>query len=152
VLIGSDLRVEGSDRIFAIGDIALYEREPCPQLSAPAIQQGRHAAQQVVHLVRGEPTQPFSYHDKGTMATIGRRSAVVQLAKGVRFTGTLAWLAWLGLHLFYLLGGRNRIETLINLSWRYLAWGHGGGVIVGDEPPEPLPRERQVVDAPTGNP
>jgi NADH:ubiquinone reductase (H+-translocating) len=152
LLVGPDLRVEGSDRIFAIGDIALYERDPCPQLSAPAIQQGRHVAQQVVHLVRGEPTQPFSYHDKGTMATIGRRSAVVQLAKGVRFTGTLAWMAWLGLHLFYLLGGRNRVETLINLSWRYLAWGHGGGVIVGDEPPEPLPGERQAVDAPTGNP
>jgi NADH:ubiquinone reductase (H+-translocating) len=75
------------------------------------------------------------------MATIGRRSAVVQLARGERITGTLAWFAWLGLHLFYLLGYRNRISTLINLSWRYLAWGHGGGVIVGDEPSEPLPSE-----------
>ena len=63
---------------------------------------------------------------------------MVQLPRGVRFTGTLAWLAWLGLHLVYLLGGRNRISTMINLSWRYIAWGHGGGVIVGDEPPEPL--------------
>jgi NADH:ubiquinone reductase (H+-translocating) len=78
------------------------------------------------------------------MATIGRRSAVVQLAHGARITGTLAWLAWLGLHLFYLLGGRNRVATLINLSWRYIAWGHGGGVIVGDEPEEPLPAEAQA--------
>jgi NADH:ubiquinone reductase (H+-translocating) len=139
VLVGPDLRVEGSDRIFALGDIGVYEKEPYPQLSAPAIQQGKHAAEQVVHLVRGEPTQPFRYHDKGTMATIGRRSAVVQLAIGVRFTGTLAWLSWLGLHLFYLLGGRNRISTLINLSWRYMSWGHNGSVIVGDEPTEPLP-------------
>ena len=145
LLVGSDLRVEGSDRIFAIGDIALCEQDPSPQLAQPALQQGKHAAEQVAHLVRGEPTQPFRYHDKGMMATIGRRSAIVQLPQGLRFTGTLAWLAWLGLHLVYLLGGRNRVSTLINLSWRYLAWGHGGGVIVGDEPDQPLPGEAQAI-------
>jgi NADH dehydrogenase len=145
LLVGPDLLVEGSDRIFAIGDIALNQQDPTPQLAQPAIQHGRHAAEQVVHLVRGEPTQPFRYHDKGTMATIGRRSAIVELPQGLRFTGTLAWLAWLGLHLLYLLGGRNRVSTLINLSWRYLAWGHGGGVIVGDEPDQPLPREAQAI-------
>ena len=145
LLVGSDLRVEGSDRIFAIGDIALNQQDPSPQLAQPAIQHGRHAAEQVVHLVRGEPTQPFRYHDKGTMATIGRRSAIVELPQGLRFTGTLAWLAWLGLHLLYLLGGRNRVSTLINLSWRYVAWGHGGGVIVGDEPDQPLPGEAQAI-------
>ncbi len=138
LLVGSDLRVEGTDRIFATGDIALDQENPSPQLAQPALQEGRHAAEQIVHLVRGEPTQPFHYHDKGTMATIGRRSAVVELARGARITGTLAWFAWLGLHLFYLLGNRNRIATLINLSWRYIAWGHGGGVIVGDEPTEPV--------------
>jgi NADH:ubiquinone reductase (H+-translocating) len=147
LLVGSDLRVVGSDRIFAVGDIAVYEHDPSPQLAQPALQEGRHAAEQVVHLMRGEPTQPFSYHDKGMMATIGRRSAVVELPGGVRFTGTLAWLAWLGLHLLYLLGGRNRVTTFINLSWRYLAWGHGGGVIVGDEPAEPLPGEAQAIAA-----
>jgi NADH dehydrogenase len=147
VLVLPDLRVVGSDRIFAIGDIALREQDPDPQLAQPALQQGKHAAEQVLHLVRGEPTQPFRYHDRGIMATIGRRSAVVQLPVGVRFTGTLAWLAWLGLHLIYLLGGRNRITTMINLSWRYLAWGHGESVIVGDEPTEPLPGEKQAVDA-----
>lgn len=139
LLVGPDLRVEGTDRIFACGDIAISKENPSPQLAQPALQEGRHAAAQVVHLVRGEPTEPFRYHDKGTMATIGRRSAVVQLAGGTRFTGTLAWLAWLALHLLYLLGNRNRIATMINLSWRYIAWGHGGGVIVGDEPAEPLP-------------
>jgi NADH:ubiquinone reductase (H+-translocating) len=142
VLVGPDLRVEGSDRVFAIGDIALHATEPSPQLAQPAIQEGRHAAEQVVRLVRGEPTRPFSYHDKGMMATIGRRSALVQFPKGMRITGTLAWLAWLGLHLMYLLGNRNRVATIINLSWRYIAWGHGGGVIVGDEPAEPLPGEK----------
>ena len=139
LLVGSDLRVQGSDRIFATGDIALNQENPSPQLAQPAIQEGRHAAEQVVHLMRGEPTEPFHYHDKGTMATIGRRSAVVQFPRGTRITGTLAWFAWLGLHLVYLLGNRNRAATLINLSWRYIAWGHGGGVIVGDEPTEPLP-------------
>jgi NADH dehydrogenase len=148
LLVGADLRVHGSDRIFAIGDIALHEEEPSPQLAQPALQEGKHAAAQIVHLVRGEPTETFHYHDKGTMATIGRRSAVVQLAHGIRITGTLAWLAWLALHLVYLLGGRNRVATMINLSWRYIAWGHGGGVIVGDEPTEPLsspPGERPPV-------
>jgi NADH:ubiquinone reductase (H+-translocating) len=145
LLVGSDLRVEGSDRIFAIGDIALHQQDPSPQLAQPAIQHGKHAAKQVAHLVNGEPTQPFRYHDKGMMATIGRRSAIVQLPQGVRFTGTLAWLAWLGLHLLYLLGNRNRVATLINLSWRYLAWGHGGSVIVGDEPDTPLPGEAQAI-------
>jgi|SRR5579875_135250 NADH dehydrogenase len=141
ILVGPDLRVQGTDRIFAAGDIALDPEHPSPQLAQPALQEGRHAAAQVLRLIRGEQTEPFHYHDKGTMATIGRRSAVVQLARGERVTGTLAWLAWLGLHLFYLLGYRNRISTLINLSWRYIAWGHGGGVIVGDEPSEPLPSE-----------
>jgi NADH dehydrogenase len=145
LLVGSDLRVEGSDRIFAIGDIALNQQDPSPQLAQPAIQHGKHAAEQVARLVKGEQTQPFRYHDRGTMATIGRRSAIVQLPQGVRFTGTLAWLAWLGLHLLYLLGGRNRVATLINLSWRYLSWGHGGGVIVGDEPDTPLPGEAQSI-------
>jgi NADH dehydrogenase len=138
LLVGSDLRVQGSDRIFAAGDTALDQQNPSPQLAQPAIQEGRHAAAQIIRLLHGEPTEPFKYHDKGTMATIGRKSAVVQLPHDIRITGTLAWLAWLALHLVYLLGGRNRVATLINLSWRYIAWGHGGGVIVGDEPTEPV--------------
>jgi NADH dehydrogenase len=134
ILVGPDLRVHGQERIFAVGDIAVNPDDPTPQLAQPAIQMGKHAARQIARLADGQPTVPFKYHDKGTMATIGRKSAVVQLPKGLKIRGTLAWLAWLGLHLVYLLGGRNRISTLINLSWRYLAWGHGGGVIVGDAP------------------
>jgi NADH dehydrogenase len=141
VLVDADLRVQGADRIFAAGDIALHADNPSPQLAQPALQEGRHAAEQILRLIAGQPTVAFSYHDKGIMATIGRRSAVVQLPRGTRFTGTVAWLAWLGLHLVYLLGYRNRIATLTNLSFRYLTWGHGGGVIVGDEPTEPLPGE-----------
>jgi NADH dehydrogenase len=137
--VGPDLRVTGQDRIFATGDVALIEGQPLPQVAQPAIQTGRHAGQQIALLMAGRPTQPFHYHDKGIMATIGRRSAVVELAHGARLRGTLAWLAWLGLHLFYLLGGRNRLSALLNLSYRYLVWGHGGGVIVGDDPPAAVP-------------
>jgi NADH:ubiquinone reductase (H+-translocating) len=78
---------------------------------------------------------PFRYHDKGIMATIGYRSSAVQLPRGVRVRGTVAWLAWLALHLSTLLGGRNRISAGVNLSWRYLTWRHGGGLVVGDHLP-----------------
>ncbi len=135
LLVGRDLRVEGQERIFAIGDIALVDDHPVPQLAQPALQMGRHAALQIRRLEAGQDTVPFSYHDKGTMATIGSRSAVVQLNHGIRLRGTLAWLAWLGLHLVTLLGGRNRINALINLSSRYLSWRRGGGIIVGDDAP-----------------
>jgi NADH dehydrogenase len=130
--------VHGQDRIFAVGDIGINPDDPTPQLAQPAIQMGRHAAAQIVRLEGKNPTEPFKYHDKGIMATIGRRSAVVQLAHGARIRGTLAWLAWFALHLVYLLGGRNRVSTLINLTYRYMAWGHGGAVIVGDEPGAPI--------------
>jgi NADH:ubiquinone reductase (H+-translocating) len=137
IVVGADLRVQGEDRIFAVGDIAVYPDDPTPQLAQPALQMGRHAAAQVVRLQRQQPTGPFAYRDKGLMATIGRRSAVVQLAgrlRWLRMRGTLAWLAWFALHLVYLLGGRNRVSTLVNLTFRYVAWGHGGAVIVGDDP------------------
>ena len=134
ILVGPDLRVQGQDRIFAVGDVAINPDDPTPQLAQPALQMGRHAAAQILRLEGKSATEPFKYHDKGTMATIGRRSAVVQLAGGLRMRGTLAWLAWFVLHLVYLLGGRNRVSALINLTYRYIFWGHGGAVIVGDEP------------------
>jgi NADH dehydrogenase len=93
---------------------------------------GKHAAGQIRRLEAGQPAVPFRYRDKGIMATIGYRSAVVELPGRVRIHGTLAWLAWLALHLITLLGGRNRITALVNLSWRYLTWRNGGGFIVGD--------------------
>lgn len=134
--VGADLRVAGQDRVFAAGDIAINPADPIPQLAQPALQEGRHAGEQVARLINGQPTQPFRYHDKGVMATIGRQSAVVQLHSGLRLRGTVAWLAWLGLHLIYLLGNRNRVVTLFNLAWRYLTWSRGGGIIVGDDVPE----------------
>ena len=132
IRIGADLRVAGHERIFAVGDIALIDGQPLPQLAQPALQMGKNAADQVRRLERGEPTVPYRYRDKGIMATIGYRSAVVELPRQVRMRGTLAWLVWLALHLITLLGGRNRISALVNMSSRYLTWQRGGGLIVGD--------------------
>jgi NADH:ubiquinone reductase (H+-translocating) len=136
IQVGADLQVTGQERVFATGDVAICEEEPIAQLAQPAIQEGRHAAEQVTRRMAGQPTRPFRYHDKGTMATIGRRSAVVELRGGVQLRGTIAWFAWLGLHLIYLLGNRNRVVTLVNLTWRYLSWSRGGGVILGDDVPD----------------
>jgi NADH:ubiquinone reductase (H+-translocating) len=135
IQVRPDLRVRGHDRVFAIGDIALVDDQPLPQLAQPAIQMGRFAAEQIISLEVGRPTGRFAYHDKGIMATIGRRSAVVQLPHNVRIRGTLAWFAWLALHLLTLLGNRNRLSALINLTYRYLSWGRGGAVIVDTDPP-----------------
>jgi len=135
ILTGPDLRVAGHDRIFAVGDIALIDGQPLPQLAQPALQMGNHAAAQIRRLETGRAAVPFRYHDKGIMATIGYRSAVVQLPHRVRIQGTAAWLAWLVLHLIALLGARNRISALVNLSCRYLTWQHSGSGIIGDHPP-----------------
>jgi NADH dehydrogenase len=97
-----------------------------------AIQSGAHAARQVLNSAEGRPTEPFRYRDKGIMATIGRRAAITQFPNGLIVRGTLGWLAWLGLHILYLIGFRNKIVVLINWSWRYLSWGSGPRVIVGD--------------------
>lgn len=132
IKVSGDLRVEGSEEIFATGDIAFREKDSFPQLAQPAIQSGRHAARQIGLLASGQSTKPFVYKDKGTMATIGRRAAIVELPIGLRLTGTLAWFAWLGLHVWQLLGSRNRVSAMLNLSWRYVAWPRGSGIIVGD--------------------
>jgi NADH dehydrogenase len=132
ILIGADLRVLGHERIFAAGDVALIDGQPLAQLAQPALQMGKHAADQIRSLEAGQPTAAFRYRDKGIMATIGYRSAVVELPRRVRFHGTFAWLTWLALHIITLLGGRNRISALVNMSSRYLTWQHGGGLIVGD--------------------
>ena len=131
--VDPDLRVVGHREIFAVGDIAASEH-PLPQLAQPAIQGGRHAGEQIVRLLAGEPTQPFRYRDKGTMATIGRSDAILELPGGLSLRGRLAWLGWLGLHIAMLLGNRNRLATLVNLSVRYLAWPGRLNVIVGDAP------------------
>lgn len=132
--VGPDLRVAGHPEVFAVGDLAgaMVDGEPVPQLAQPAIQGGRHAARQIGRLIEGRPTEGFSYDDKGIMATIGRRAAVVQLPRGLKVQGTAAWWAWLGLHVVLLMGRRNRLSVLGNLAWRYVNWPRSVKVIVGD--------------------
>lgn len=132
IVTDKNLRVHGQDRIFAVGDGAIIDENPLPQLAQPAIQEGELVASQVVHLERGEALQEFSYVDKGTMATIGRNAAVVQLANGPKFTGFPAWLVWVMIHIYSLLGGRNRIQAMVNLGSRYLTFNREAGAIVGD--------------------
>lgn len=132
IVVDDDLRVRGSDREFAVGDVAINPDNQMPQLSAPAIQMGKHAARQIIRLERGRPTQPFHYLDRGIVATLGTRSAVIQLSFGLRFTGFIAFVGWVGLHVLTLLGGRNRVQTMINLSYRYLIWPRQAQAIIGD--------------------
>lgn len=129
--VNSDLSTVNDDRVFAVGDASVIVDNPLPQLAQPALQTGKHAAQQITRIHLGQPTVPFEYYNKGTMATIGRADAVVQLPNGLKLTGLFAWLGWIALHIMFLLGSRNRVQTLINLAVRYSGLGRSG-VIVGD--------------------
>jgi NADH:quinone reductase (non-electrogenic) len=129
--VNEDTRVIGEERIFAIGDASIIVDNPLPQLAQPALQMGKFAARQIARLHRGLDTEAFKYHDKGTMATIGRGDAVLEMPIGLKLKGVLAWLGWIVLHITYLLGGRNRVQTLINLGSRY-AGPRRSNAIVGD--------------------
>jgi NADH dehydrogenase len=142
VVVEDDLSLPGRPEVFVVGDAAAAPRGhgrpgTTPQLAQGAIQGGRHAGEQVLRLVSGQPTLPFAYKDKGIMATIGRRAAVAELARGPVIRGTLGWLAWLGLHLVYLVGFRNRLVVLLNWTWRYFDWPSGPRLIVADVETEP---------------
>lgn len=116
------------DHAWVIGDTANFEGpdgRPLPMVAPVAMQMGRHVAAQIKARVAGRSLTPFAYKDKGQMATIGRRRAVVEAPGGIRLHGTPAWLAWLGLHVFYLAGGRNRVSVVANWMWNYIAWGVG---------------------------
>nr|WP_324252519.1 NAD(P)/FAD-dependent oxidoreductase [Enemella evansiae] len=126
------LQVKGFTDIFAVGDAAIIEQDPLPQLAQPAIQEGKLAAHNIRALDHGQPLKTMEYHDRGTMATIGRSSAVVQLPGGINVTGLPAWGMWVALHLAELLGGRNRIQAMINLGFRYLLYPKSANAIVGD--------------------
>ncbi len=137
VEVRPDLSLEGHPEVFVAGDAAAVpwgpgRPEACPQVAQVAIQSGRHIAEQIVARRSGSPTTPFAYHDKGLMATIGRHAAVAQLRRGPILRGTLGWLAWLGLHLVYLVGFRNKVVVLVNWFWRYLDWPSGPRLIMAD--------------------
>jgi NADH:quinone reductase (non-electrogenic) len=134
VEVAPDLSVPGHDGVWAVGDVAAPPAktgpEKLPQLAPVAMQSGAHVARQIGRICEGKPIQRFRFHDKGTMATIGRRSAIAELPGHVRLHGTIAWIAWLGLHILYLAGLRNRASVLLNWAWGYFTWDRGPRIIL----------------------
>lgn len=123
VPVQPDLSLPGHDEVYVVGDMAcvLHNGAPLPMMAPAAMQQGRHVARSIICRERGETAEPFRYFDKGSMATIGRSSAVAT-AFGLSCSGFVAWLVWLFLHLYYLIGFRNRVVVLLNWAWYY--WFH----------------------------
>ncbi len=124
LVVDDHLRVDGPEGVFAIGDAAAARGgadADLPMLSPPAMQEGRYVARAIIEETHGRPPggAPFRYLDKGTMATIGRNSAVAQV-RGLRFRGFPGWVAWLAVHIYYLIGFRNRLAVLWSWAWNYL--------------------------------
>ena len=99
------------------------------------MQMGRHAGEQIQRALAGQPPQPFSYLDKGSMATIGRSQAIAALPGGLELRGLLAWLAWLAVHIMFLIGFRNRILVLIQWMWAYMTFQRGARLITNEGEP-----------------
>jgi NADH dehydrogenase len=134
VVVGQDCALPGHPRVFAIGDIARFDTPegPLPGVSPVAMQQGRYVARMIERDRRAEPREPFRYFDKGTMATIGRSRAVAQMGR-LRLSGLLAWLAWLFVHLWYLMDRHNRVAVFFDWCWSYLTFHRGARLITGRE-------------------
>lgn len=126
-------KIVGFKNIFALGDIALMETEDYPkghpQVAQPAIQQGKHLGDNFKNMLKGKPMEPFNYLDKGTMATVGRNKAVVDIKK-LRFGGAIAWFLWMFVHLWFLVGFRNRIVTFINWIYSYINYDRAARLII----------------------
>lgn len=146
IVVADDLSIPGRAGGWAIGDVAHVvpaeqEGVAVPQLAPAAMQTGATVARNIRHTLAGEPTDPFRYRNKGTMATIGRRSAVTELPGLPPLVGSIAWLAWLVLHLWMLIGFRNRVSVLVNWAWNYLTWDRGPRIILRTQPGEPGPAD-----------
>jgi NADH dehydrogenase len=133
VVVQPDLTVPGHPEAFVVGDLAACldaSGKQLPGLAPVAIQQGRHAAANVGCALRGEPYAPFRYKDRGTLATIGRAAAVADLGR-LRFSGYPAWLAWIFIHIFWLIGFRNRFIVLFEWAWAYVTYQRAVRLITG---------------------
>jgi len=131
VIVNEDLTVPGHPEVQVIGDLANFTHqtgEPLPGISPVAMQQGRHAARNVLAMIKGRKAKRFRYWDKGTMATIGRNKAVADL-RFLHLSGRLAWLAWLFVHILFLVGFRNRLLVFIQWAWAYFTFDKGARLI-----------------------
>lgn len=134
VLVEKDLSIKGFTNIFVIGDMAFLLQdngEPVPGVSPAAMQMGDATAGNLLHDLKGGPRKNFTYRDKGTMATIGRKKAIAQAA-GMKFSGFIAWMMWLFLHVFFLIGFRNRLAVMFDWFWAYLTRERSARLITGD--------------------
>jgi NADH dehydrogenase len=145
IVVASDLSVPGHPEILIVGDMAHFAQDGAPLIGlAPvAMAEGRFAGRLIRARLAGRSLEPFRYHDKGMMATIGRSRAVVNLGF-IRFSGLFAWLTWLFVHLMYLVGFRNRLLVLIQWAWSYFTHNRGARLITGGDPfPLPLSDTRE---------
>lgn len=136
VMVTPELAIPGRSDIFVVGDLAHFEQDGAliPGVAPAAIQQGIHAADNILREVKGQQPRPFRYVDKGSLATIGRSAAVADLGP-VRLSGFVAWVAWLVVHIYFLIGFRNRLLVIIEWAWVYLTWDRGARLITGETPP-----------------
>jgi len=135
VVVEPTMQVKNYPNIWALGDIAGAlgkDGSPLPMVAPVAIQQGKFIAKQIARLSSSKELKEFKYLDKGSMATIGRNKAVVEV-KGIKLSGPIAWLIWVALHLFYLLGGRNKITTIADWTWNYLTFDRGNRHIMDSQ-------------------
>ena len=136
IAVDDHLHILGVENAYAIGDVAAEpdrKGQPLPMLATAAMQAGRYVARQIT---RGEPGRKFRYFNKGTMATIGRRAAVAQIGP-IQLTGFLGWIAWLVVHLYYLIGFENRLRVMSRWAWYYVSSDRPIRTIIEADPSKP---------------
>jgi NADH dehydrogenase len=148
VLVNADLTIPGHPEVYVVGDLANLSVDdmPVPGVAPAAMQEARHAAKNLMRARLNQQGLPFRYHDKGSLATIGRSAAVAQLGK-VKLSGPVAWLAWLFVHILFLIGFRNRVLVLIQWAWSFFSYDRGARLITGPihRTPDQVRTERPVV-------
>ncbi|MGE5325994.1 MAG: NAD(P)/FAD-dependent oxidoreductase [Deltaproteobacteria bacterium] len=145
VTVDPDLSIPGLPEVFVIGDLALFTHQtgkPLPGVAPVAIQQGRHAARNILLSVAGKPRRSFHYLDKGTLATIGRAAAVADFG-AIKISGFFAWLAYLFVHIFFLIGFRNRFVVMFEWAWAYVTMQRSARLITGEIDRIHVPSEPQ---------
>ncbi len=133
VAVQPDLRVAGHPQVFVAGDLAGARGEDgelLPQVAQVAIQQGRHAARQILRLIDGQATEPFRYRDLGQMATIGRHAAVAEFKGGIKMKGFFAWITWAFIHIWKLVGFRNRLNVFVNWIYNYFTYDRNARLLL----------------------
>jgi NADH dehydrogenase len=142
VLVEPDLTIPGRPDVFVIGDLAAVKQHDgsfVPGVAPAAIQEGQHTARNIERAVAGQPMRAFKYRDKGSLATIGRAAAVADIGR-LHLGGFLAWFAWLGIHILFLIGFRNRFLVITQWAWAYVTRQRGARLITGARPPgDPSP-------------